>query len=115
MVDHDVVVPLHSAVEDWGGLDASVEPFEFPYRVTGIENDNVVEFRWDDDVVGDNGTATLTGRYDPQIAMAELQERTERHRVDTPAEQLAVTTQLELGQGWQVDHTRGSPVPLLCV
>jgi hypothetical protein len=96
-------------------LDAPVELFELPDWVTGIENDNVVEFRWDDNVVSDNSTTTLIGRDDPQVTMAELQERAERHRVDAPAEQLTVMTQFEVGQGWQVDYTRIAPVPLLCV
>ena len=76
MVDDDVIVPLYGSVEDGGGLNALVEPFELADWVTGIENDDIVEFRWDDDVVGDNGATTLTDRDDPQIAMTELQERT---------------------------------------
>ena len=45
MVDHDVVVPLYGTVEGGSGLDAAVEAFELPYRVAGIENDNIFEFR----------------------------------------------------------------------
>jgi|ERR1041385_1803695 hypothetical protein len=115
MFDHYIVVSLYSAVVVGGRPDAAVQSFKLADRVTRIENDNIVEFPRYSDVVGHNGTTALTDRDDPQIALAELQERAEGRRLDAPTEQFAVTMQLEPGEARQSNRLRFAAMLLLCI
>ena len=90
MVDHDLVVPLNRTVEIRRGLEARVEQFELAYRVTGIEDDDIVEFTRDGDVVGDKGTFAQADWNDPQGPLTERQQGVERLGLWSPAKSLAV-------------------------
>ena len=48
------------------------------YRVAGIENDDVVEFTGDGDVIGNDGTSALADWNDPQGLLTERQQGIER-------------------------------------
>jgi hypothetical protein len=115
MLNHDAVVPLYGTVEARHGLDALVERFELPYRVAGIEHDDILEGRGDGDVIRYDGTPALIDGNDSQIPLTEAQQGVERPRLDALTKSTAVPINLEGRQLRQSDNPRTLATPLLRV